>query len=166
MRKIKAAVAQGQPAEAAAEAEAEGRRQALASGRQASSISPAQARVLRRVVAELDALVGMARSSGPEAGFGPLAAELARKVEDLKIDVERARTTLDNVFDFCEAAFKDGDELLVLVAELTVNYHTARFIGHYGDERYQRHNRELRFHERQRDLERRVERLDWSLFDV
>lgn len=54
----------------------------------------------------------------------------------------------------------DGNEVLVLVTELTVNVYSARFIGLYGSADYQRHNEELMLHERQDDIMKEIEALE------
>ena len=48
--------------------------------------------------------------------------------------------------------FGEGEEVLILVTELTMNPHTARFISHFGNEAYFNHSKELLFFERQKDL--------------
>jgi len=67
---------------------------------------------------------------------------------------------LDNVFRFCEQVFPDGQELIILVTELTVNPHTARFIAAHGCDAYFRHNKDLLFHERNKELIREIESLE------
>ena len=52
----------------------------------------------------------------------------------------------------CEAAFGDGQELLILVTELTISHICARFIGRYGCKEYFQRNRDLLFYERQQEL--------------
>ena len=46
------------------------------------------------------------------------------------------------------------------MTELTVNYHTARFIARYGSEAYYRHNEQLMFYQRQTELIRQIEELE------
>ena len=52
------------------------------------------------------------------------------------------------MFLFSEDAFGEGQELLIIVTELTANYNSARFISEFGCEAYFRHNKELLFYER------------------
>ena len=59
---------------------------------------------------------------------------------------------MSNLFRFCEKAFSAGQELLIVVTELTANAHTARFIARYGCEEYYTHNRDLLFGQRQREI--------------
>ena len=76
---------------------------------------------------------------------------------------------MQNAFTFCEKAFEredeeiSGDEILIFVTELTVNYYTARFIGHYGCDKYYLHNKELQFEQRQVEIANRVSDLEWIL---
>ncbi len=50
-------------------------------------------------------------------------------------------------------------ELLVTVTELTVNYNSARFISEFGCEEYFRHNKDLLFYERQKEIISKIEGL-------
>ena len=56
---------------------------------------------------------------------------------------------LHNLFVFSEKAFDEGNEMLVLVTELTINVYSSRFISFYGIKDYQKHNEALMLHERQ-----------------
>lgn len=59
---------------------------------------------------------------------------------------------LDNLFVFCEECFSSGQEMIILVAELTVNYYSSRYISQYGSKRYYAHNKEMMFYERNREI--------------
>ncbi len=84
--------------------------------------------------------------------FDTQTAEM--KSENLKIQ-ER----LHNLFAFGEAAFMDGNEMLVLVTELTVNAYSSRFIGLYGSPDYAKHNEALMLGDRGDELMREIEDL-------
>ena len=105
------------------------------------------------------------------------AEEAAKKAEEEKekqIDEESAigedgeainahaaavRAKLDHLFAFCESAFPEGQELLIVVTELTASPAAARFIARYGCDAYFRHSRELMFHERRNELRQAIERV-------
>ena len=55
---------------------------------------------------------------------------------------------MENLFQFAEEAFADGQELLILVTELTVRYYCAKF----GCDAYFRHNQNLMFYQRKQEL--------------
>ncbi len=95
-----------------------------------------------------------------EAAFALLKADFDARVVGMKAENSRIQTRLHNLFAFSEVAFMDGNEVLVLVTELTVNAYSARFIGLYGSADYQRHNEDLMLHERQDDIMKEIEALE------
>lgn len=73
---------------------------------------------------------------------------------------EEAGKALENSFAFCEKAFGEGQELLILVTELTADSHSAHFIARYGSEGYYRHNQALLVYERQETILRELDALE------
>ena len=59
--------------------------------------------------------------------------------------------------------FADGDEILIFVTELTANYYSARFIGRYGCDRYYMHNKQLQFDQRQQEIIKRMDEIQWTV---
>jgi len=86
------------------------------------------------------------------AEFSCLKAAFDSQTADLRKRVERTKKRLDNLFVFVENAFVEGNEMLILVTELTVRSDSARFIAQFGCEAYQRHNQELMLSERSSGL--------------
>lgn len=82
--------------------------------------------------------------------------------EELKEAVSHLSAELDSLFSFCEEVFPGGQELLILVTELTVNKYIAGFIGTYGCKKYYEHNRSLLFYERNQEIERRLSLLEMN----
>ena len=76
--------------------------------------------------------------------------------------VEETQKKLTNMFDFCEKAFGSGQEMLILVTELTINYYGVRFISQYGCDAYFKYNKELMFHSREKELMEEIKKLDWD----
>ncbi len=95
-----------------------------------------------------------------EEGFALLKASFDEQVLQMKQNNAKLQEQLHHVFTFCEESFVDGNEMLILVTELTVNVYSARFIGLYGSADYQRHNEELMLHERQAELLQEIAKLD------
>ena len=106
-----------------------------------------------------------ARPDTPAAAFTLLKADFDRRTGELKKSAAAGGRQLSNLFAFCEAAFGDGQELLILVTELTVSHICARFIGRYGCKEYFQRNRELLFYERQLQLLKELGELDLPLDD-
>ena len=105
----------------------------------------------------------LADNEKENAGFPAVKAEFDAAVAAMKSDVAKASSELENMFAFAEKVWGEGQEILVIVTELTVNYHTARFIARYGSPAYYRHSDELMFYQRQTEIIRRLEELETGL---
>ena len=153
--------------------------QELDKGRRASALSPNRQKAMQRAGLNLEGMRAELLRRGifsGEEGFGLVQEQFGQLLEDLKTSAARGTEVLSNAFDFCEQAFEaedaqekseiiksGGQEILVFVTELTVNYYTARFIGHYGCDKYYMHNKQLQFAQRQMEIARQVEDLEWDL---
>ena len=137
----------------------------MEAGRRASSLSQQAQREIQRVMRTLETYCAEWLTSPAQAGegFAWLKARFAREVETLRSEAKQAGQALENAFRFCEKAFEDGDEVLIFVTELTADYSSARFIGHYGCDSYYMHNKELQFEQRQTEIIKRIDQMDWSL---
>ena len=82
------------------------------------------------------------------------------KVQKMKERTEKVKNELHFLFTFTEQAFEGGNELLILVTELTVNSNSSRFIARFGSEDYRKHNSELMISERQGEMMKEIEALD------
>lgn len=116
----------------------------------------------RAVIHFLEAVGKKLRLEGAEdrAAFAIIKSEFDAQVAAMKRENSRIQSRLHHLFAFSEEAFMDGNEVLVLVTELTVNVYSARFIGQYGSEDYYRHNEDLMLHERQDDIMKVIEELE------
>lgn len=59
---------------------------------------------------------------------------------------------LRHLFEFVEEVYSEGQELMILVTELTVRYYCAKFIAKFGCTEYFKHNQDMMFHERRYGL--------------
>ena len=131
-------------------------------GRKASSMSADQekANIECRV-----ALIEMREKMKKEpaegnAAFLKLKALYDEETAALKKMAADAGKKLSNCFVFCEEVFAEGQEILIFVTELTVSTYGARFISRWGCKEYFNHNKELLFHERQKELIAKIENLE------
>ncbi|MBQ1271603.1 MAG: AAA family ATPase [Clostridia bacterium] len=135
----------------------------LAAAKTAGSISDDDARASRLCIAALEeqrAVVMNKANLGPESSFKLIKEDFDKRTKELKKKAKQAGKWLENIFDFCEKAFGEGNELLILVTDLTANVHTSRFISRYGSDAYFRHNKQLLFFERQKEILTDLELLD------
>jgi hypothetical protein len=138
------------------------RQTALDNGKKSSSMTAARQRIEYRVIKILtDNRYALMKEGITEktAALKKLKASFDEEVAQLRTLAADAGQKLNNVFTFCEQAFDEGEEILLLVTELTANYYSAKFIGHYGNEKYFAHNKELQFYERQKDIATRIDAL-------
>ena len=99
---------------------------------------------------------------GRTVEFDDVKALFAEMADDLDARIEHASAALDNAFRFVEEAFGSGQEMLLLVTDLSASRYGMAFINDHGCERYFAHNDALLFHERGADLAERINRLDLS----
>ena len=107
----------------------------------------------RKQVRNVDALEG-------ETGYEPIKAKFDKETEILKERVNEISDRLHCLFDFVEKAFEAGNEMLILVTELTVNKDSARFIASFGCKDYQWYSAELMVSERHNKYAEEIDKLD------
>ena len=112
------------------------------------------------VMEEEKALILDKQPENNEAAFKIIKQDFDGRVKALKKQAGDTGKKLSNVFQFCEEVFPDGQELLILVTELTISYYGAHFISRYGCKEYFAHNKELLFYERQKEIISELETLE------
>lgn len=138
------------------------REKLLASRANVGTLSAEDRRRHRAVIRFLETAARKLRAGSYDeaAAFALIREDFDAEVAGMKEENGRIQARLHNLFAFSEVAFMDGNEVLVLVTELTVNAYSARFIGLYGSADYQRHNEDLMLHERQDDIMKEIEALE------
>ena len=81
------------------------------------------------------------------------------RVTQLKKNANCCGDRIANAFKFLETAFGEGQEMLIVVTEMTSNNYFAKFISQYGCDAYFKHNKNLLFYERQREIDQALEDL-------
>lgn len=124
-------------------------------GKASSSLSAEKRHTLNLTAAALEEEAALIERNGRPTGaeaFALLKKDFDSRVAALKKNAEATGKKLSNVFSFLEDVFGEGQELLILVTELTINAHSSRFISRYGCKEYFAHNKELLFYERRKEL--------------
>lgn len=141
----------------------ESRRKLMDSMQKAGTLSGEEKKKQRAIIRFLEEGAKQIRLQGiatADEGFLLLKASFDKEVAVMKAENAKIQERLHNVFSFSEEAFMDGNEMVVLVTELTVNAYSSRFIGLYGSADYQKHNEELMLHERQDDILQEIAKLE------
>lgn len=93
------------------------------------------------------------------ADFEGIRADYNAMVAEMKADASEAGKKLDAMFAFAEGVWGDGQEILIMVTELTIGYYSSRFIARYGSDEYYKHNESLKFYERKLEILKKGEAL-------
>ena len=143
--------------------EAAAKKKELENAKRANTLSDDKRRILHGII---DALEEEARNitlagspTGKEA-FDLIKKDFNAIKAALKKLVEKTAAELENIFTFAEDVFSDGQEMLIIVTELTKGFYSAHYISRYGCKKYFEHNKELLFYERQKDIIREIEDLE------
>lgn len=145
------------------EKQAEGRKKMVDSLRKANSLSESDRRKHRRVVYFLEQTkkeLYTGDAATAEEAFAQIKTKFEAEVAGMKMATAQTKERLHALFAFTEMAFAEGNEMLILVTELTVNTASARFIAMFGSEDYQKHNEALRLSERQENLMQEIAALE------
>lgn len=132
----------------------------IETGKLASTLSPDDAYVLKNTVLVLEAMAAEQSEkaiTNPTEAFKVIKASFDNITKELKKLADAAGKKLSNAFIFCEEVFGEGQEILILVTELTISYYGAHFISRYGCKEYFNHNKELLFYERQKEIIQQLE---------
>lgn len=131
-------------------------KKAVAVGKKAGNLSVDREYILNITIAALGEQMELTAQKAPASGdaaFKLLKADFDKRKKALSKQVSQTDANLTNVFRFCEGAFEVGSqELLILVTELTANSYAAHFIGKYGCQEYFKHNKDMLFTERRKDI--------------
>ncbi len=116
-------------------------------------------RVIRFMTDLYKELVAKDKTFGSEA-FDIVKARFDAQVDEMKQAVAVLSDRLHNMFEFAGLAFADGNEMLILVTELTAGKYSSRYISTYGCEDYHKYNKLLMISERQNDMKESIKQLD------
>ena len=92
--------------------------------------------------------------------FEAVRESYASSAASLKEDIIKIKSHLDNLFVFAQKAFGEGNEMLILVTDLTVNYDSAKFIGQKGCEKYFKYNKKFQVYERLAKIDMQLQKID------
>lgn len=160
LKKIKADVEKGRDLVSCIEQQKECLMEQEKQKKRAGNLSRAQVWEDDRVLVYLEECRKKAGMRTPdERDFVILRDYFAQLTESFQEQTRKASGCLSNSFYFCEDVFEEGQEILILVTELTENEYTARFISQYGCREYFKHNKNLMFYERQKNLMDQIQNL-------
>ena len=153
----------GADAEKAVEKQIAAKQKAIQTAKTAGTLSQDDLRALHSAIEALEAEKAILQKEKPQTAadaFKLLKADFDKRTRALKKAADAAGKKLSNMFIFCEKVFEDGQEMVILVTELTISYYGAHFISRFGCKEYFAHNKELLFYERQKEIITELENLE------
>ncbi len=91
-----------------------------------------------------------------EAAFARIREWFEKRQDEQGQECTEAGTMLEHAFDFLEAAFGPGQEIVIFITELNSDFYSVKFLQEYECERYYYYNKELLFEEGSRSIEARL----------
>lgn len=135
------------------------KREALYREKLAGALSRREETITEGVIALYGKLRAAVQKKGISDAAGAIVAvQKICTAEKKEISAEAAAVgqALANAFAFLEAAFGEGQEILLFVTELTENFWTSQYIAKFGCEKYLQYNKDLMFFERQVQLAQEI----------
>lgn len=142
--------------------QADARRKQAELMQKAGNLSEGERRKANRIIRFLtEQAKGLyqAEPESPQAVFSIVKEAFEKELSETKEETAKIKERLEHLFAFTGNAFPEGNEMLILVTELTVNESSSRFISRFGCEAYQRHNERLMLSERQALLQEEMKAL-------
>ncbi len=125
----------------------------------AGLLSRVEDRRYRQVAETLESYYQYLKTSelrDPKDAFAWMKSQFDRAQDALDVSFEEAGRLLEHAFDFIEAAFDSGQEMVVFITNLNTDEFCVRFLRQYDCERYYQYNKELLFEEKSRSIEARL----------
>ena len=122
---------------------------------QANALAPVDKKAYQLIIWTLQQdgkAIRMADLSNGEAAFGLIKTRFDEAIAKMKKETAEISAKISNLFAFVEKAFGDGNEMLILVTDLTVNYNSAKFISQKGCKEYFKYNKKFQLYERQQEI--------------
>ncbi|MCR5419561.1 MAG: AAA family ATPase [Lachnospiraceae bacterium] len=91
--------------------------------------------------------------------FDIIKTKYNAELNKVRQKTHEVKEELHNLFEFAGRAFEGGNELLILVTEMTVNPYTSRFIARYGCDACLKYKDELMLDERNISMKEEIKEL-------
>lgn len=125
--------------------------------RKASALSKENERIKRSCIRFLeDAYKEALKSDEP---FEVIRDRYNMEIAAVRERSDSIREELENLFAFADRAYSGGNEMLILVTEMTVNSYTSRFIVRYGCDSYMKYKDEMMLDERNINMQEEIKEL-------
>lgn len=133
----------------------------------AGSLSSEKKQLLKKVRNTLSEMLGVLLNNAErtdkdnsvmsdDKAFAIVKSVYDRELDDLKALEKAVGDRLEALFSFLEYVFGDGQEMLVLVSELTENSYSAKYISMFGCSSYSKYSERLMVSDRKTQLDKKI----------
>ncbi len=126
----------------------------------AGNITDAERRNLNAVIEFFEKQMTGVMNVDAETAANHIKSSYNALTRSHKKEAKLTSARMDNAFRFVDDVFGDGQEMLILVTELTQNYYGSKFISNFGCDEYFKHNKSLLFYERDKEIMDEIAELD------
>lgn len=133
--------------------------------RKAEQLTKEQDHVRQKVQHALEGyrlLADSAHLSG-EAAFEAVKQEFETEAESRQQVFDETSAALSCAFDFLEAAFGDGQEMVAFLAELNTDFYSIQYLKENDCDQYYRYNKRLLFDEQQERIRKQMDEVEEEL---
>ncbi len=92
--------------------------------------------------------------------FEAVSKDFTVQVSRMKEIIHEITENLNNLFEFMEQAFGRGQEMMILLTNLTVNPVFTWYVAKYGCRKYYKYNKELLLYERENNILEKIDSLE------
>ena len=114
----------------------------------------------RKTVDFLEEVLADRELSETSEPFSIVKNHFSETRKNYDLGYQTAGENLEYAFDFLEAAFGPGQEIVLFLTEINASMYSLRFLEHYECERYYRYNESLLFEDRGRDILARMDAIE------
>ena len=129
----------------------------------ALTLSKSEKRKLQHIIRfleEMNKIIYEKEAMNAKEAFGVVKLNFDETVERMKQETMKIKEKMHNLFEFVAEVFEDGNEMLILVTELTVNSYSSKFISMFGAVDYQKYAKDLMLTERKNEIVAEIDALD------
>lgn len=114
--------------------------------------------VIKELERYQNALIDCSANSGTEA-WNRIKMMFDEQCGRCETGIYENGARLEHAFDFLEASFGDGQEMVIFITELNRNYFSVKYLEEYECERYYQYNQRLLFSRQEDMIAKRIENL-------
>ncbi len=138
-------------------------KESLHKSRHNETLSLEDIKVKQKMIQILEAQHEMLRKSqvpvNADEALKIIKKDFEKRIKEKNNIVTEVGLKLNHMLQFVENVFGEGQELLILITELTIDYYCAQYIGRFGCQQYFSHSKVLQLHERHNEIIREIENL-------